>query len=669
MAENRQLWVITGKQSTAIARAKKLLANFPKAWVLDQPSTLKGVLGKEYRAVIYNMYHGFDPDLLGAVGGTIVAGGVLVLVTPSFEDWPLYPDPFKNRIANWPFQGSDLSSNSIERFIRKLESHAFIKRLSENEKIDVLAVPASQYLPIHFQTQDQKRAIKSLCKIVRSRDPVPVVLEADRGRGKSAVLGKLVGELACEHLTIIATAPSRVTADIIFHHAPEYAHLSFISPDRLCKELPPADLLLVDEAAAIPSSLLTRMLKQYARIIFSTTVHGYEGTGRGFALRFKDQLDTLTPRWLKIKLNQPIRYGENDPLERFLFDSLLFDAKPVDQKNLKDFKLTECKFRVLKPDRLARDDILLRNVFGLLVLAHYQTRPTDLRHMLDGKNISVAVMTWHGHVVATALSVVEGGIDTELAHEIHYGVRRPRGHLVPQSLAVHAGIADAPEYLTQRIMRIVVHPTLQRQGVGGLLLKTLEKKANADYLSCSFGAAPGLITFWKKLGFSPVRLGLSRDASSGYHSVIMMKPLNTRGERLFKKAVTQFHRYLPVLLSEPLKDLETEIIQVLDIAETGTDKNNEQLEINSQDREDILSFAYGFRGYENCMLALKKLVSRSIREKTVWEQLSAKEKILLEGKIIQQKNWQDLSEIMQLAGRKKLVKDMRQLIRHIIEIS
>ncbi len=659
----RQLIVLAAEQQDALSWAKKLVASFPEKRVLHQSSDIKRVLGKEYLAVLYNTYEGFDPDMLGAISGTIMAGGALILITPPLDQWQGYDDPFNNRIANWPYQGSDLSAHYISRFIAKLKQAECVQIISEAAALPVLCLPD---VPKHSKTEDQVIAIDRMLKIIRSDQPAPVVLEADRGRGKSAVLGMLVAELADTHYRVLITAPTRKTANVVFRHADDSTNLHFIAPDQLCLETPPADILLVDEAAAIPTTLLVKMLKHYPQIIFSTTVHGYEGTGRGFALRFKQQLDAITPQWEKITLHQPIRYAEHDPLENFLFDSLLLNAKPVDSQQLTAFSVKQCIHEKITSNQLVQNEALLREIFGLLVLAHYQTRPTDLRHLLDGKNISIDVMKWQGHVVATSLCVQEGGMDNSLAHEIHYGKRRPRGHLVPQSLAVHAGIADAPVFITDRVMRIVVHPAVQRQGVASLLLKQIEKNSTADYLSSSFGATLGLLEFWNKQGFEAVRIGLSRDASSGCHSVIMMKTLTKQGDGLFTRAKDQFQRYFPVLLSEPLSDLEDGIVHVL---QSKMQNKKKDQSINKQDREDIESFAYGNRGYENCMFALQKLVQMSMKNPLLWQQLMEQEQLLLEAKVIQQKSWLAVSKLTLLSGKKQTLNKLRDIIQHIVELS
>lgn len=45
-----------------------------------------------------------------------------------------------------------------------------------------------------------------------------------------------------------------------------------------------AELLIVDEAAAIPITLVKKLLGPYM-VILSSTIHGYEGTGRSLSLK------------------------------------------------------------------------------------------------------------------------------------------------------------------------------------------------------------------------------------------------------------------------------------------------------------------------------------------------------------------------------------------------
>jgi N-acetyltransferase 10 len=47
--------------------------------------------------------------------------------------------------------------------------------------------------------------------------------------------------------------------------------------------------LIIDEAAAIPITLVKQLLGPYM-VILSSTIHGYEGTGRSLSLKLISQL-------------------------------------------------------------------------------------------------------------------------------------------------------------------------------------------------------------------------------------------------------------------------------------------------------------------------------------------------------------------------------------------
>ena len=110
-------------------------------------------------------------------------------------------------------------------------------------------------------------------------------------------------------------------------------------------QLAQAELVVVDEAAAIPITLVKQLIGQYM-VILSSTVHGYEGTGRSLSLKLIHQLkgqqrsgynqqanEPTQGRFLKeVSLDEPIRYGNSDPIEKWLNDLLCLDCtKEVDR--------------------------------------------------------------------------------------------------------------------------------------------------------------------------------------------------------------------------------------------------------------------------------------------------------------------------------------------------
>lgn len=473
------------------------------------------LLGQECDALVFDAHSGFDVNALAAVSGTLRGGGTLFLLIPQLDVWAAFPDPDYRRFIPYPYQPEDVRGRFLQRLVRMLSRWSgFSPTISTASETVVGLKPDLQQVVMQTILQSE----------------IPVVLTADRGRGKSAALGMAASQLQAMGKRVLLTAPSRATVATVFKHAA--LPPSFCAPDDLLQTLPEGDVLLVDEAAAIPVPLLLKMLEHYPRCVFSTTLHGYEGSGRGFLLRFQKELDAYALDWQAVRLHQPVRWAENDPLERFINQALLLDAEPA----VVPVDCTQgAHYHCLNRDELVHNEPLLRQLFGLLITAHYQTRPSDLRQMLDAPDISIHVLEQQGVIVAVALLSREGGLDAELTAAIHAGTRRPHGHPVPQTLTFHAKIPRAAELICERVMRMAVYPSLQGQGLGAQLLEHLRHYAShkgADYLGVSYAMTPALLRFWERAGFTLARVGHRQDAASGSRSAVQIFGLTDAGRQL-----------------------------------------------------------------------------------------------------------------------------------------
>ncbi|STQ10133.1 tRNA(Met) cytidine acetyltransferase TmcA [Enterobacter cloacae] len=109
-----------------------------------------------------------------------------------------------------------------------------------------------------------------------------------------------------------------------------------MAPDALLASSHHADWLIVDEAAAIPGPVLEKLVARFPRVLLTTTVQGYEGTGRGFLLKFCAQFSALQ----RYTLSTPVRWAAGCPLERVVASALLFDDTLIDQQPKGEVQLT-----------------------------------------------------------------------------------------------------------------------------------------------------------------------------------------------------------------------------------------------------------------------------------------------------------------------------------------
>ncbi|WP_280547700.1 GNAT family N-acetyltransferase [Halomonas sp. 11-S5] len=567
---------------------------------------------------------GFDPEAFGALAGTLRAGGLLVLMTPS--DWGARPDADYRRLAEHPWRAEQLSARYLARLARLLRADERVIHWTAGE------APARPCLPeaapaaalssdadADCLTRDQAEAVARLTRLRRRR---PLVLTADRGRGKTAALGIACARLlAAGESEILVTAPRPSAVAELFERlavlCPEgqrcgnafaagYGRVAFLPPDALAQLAEqgevggPGRLLLVDEAAAIPAPLLGRWLDVFPRIAFATTLHGYEGSGRGFALRFRERLARQTPDWRACHLAEPIRWAEGDPLEALTSRLLLLDAEPAASPSAAETPA----LRRLDRDALARDEPRLRALFGLLVQAHYRTTPADLRRLLDGPGVAITVLEAGPALQGVVVSGDEGGFAAGLAEQVARGERRPRGHLLAQSLAAHAGEREALTARLRRVLRIAVPAERRRHGAGRRLVEAEVARARRDgieLLGASFGAEPGLQAFWQAAGFRAVRLGLTRETATGEHALMVVRPTGPAGQRLVERLQARFHRQLPGLLAFELAELVPAVVVGL-LAEAPA------APLGDEDRRDLDDVAFGHREPALARPALQALV-------------------------------------------------------------
>lgn len=528
--QHRLLLVLSGSRNWCQATAQSLVVTPDALWIGEAPDAMpvhkaRQCLGSEYPAVVFDAHAGLHPDALAAVAGTVVAGGALVLLVPPLATWPDTPDPDYQRLASYPFDWRQLSRHFLAHLRDSLcASPGVLVRQCDHP----LVVP-DVVLPWPQQVADmacgkpspaQQQCLQQLKRITGVS-----VLLAGRGHGKSALLGFVARQWQEQGKHVLLVAPSRSAASSVFRHAGNV--LEFSAPDALLlDEAITADVLLIDEAAAIPLPMLLDLLPRFPCVLIATTTDGYEGTGQGFVLRFLRELDKKFPAWQRLGLGTPVRWAGNDPLERWLYLALLLDAEePPLQKNA---GISDIFFERIGQERLAVNPSLLTDVYGLLRSAHYRTTPDDLRFLLDAPAISIYRLAKEMQTLAVALVVEEGSLDDVIATEISAGRRRPRGHMLVQTLAIHEKKTQYLQQRVARILRIAVHTQWQGRGFGSQLLQHIvddQYARGVQAIGSSFSAAPDVLAFWQKNGFALVRMGHKRQAASAAPSALVLRHL------------------------------------------------------------------------------------------------------------------------------------------------
>jgi N-acetyltransferase 10 len=401
------------------------------------------------------------------------------------------------------------------------------------------------------KTVDQAKALLTFVDaIVEKTLRSTVTLTAARGRGKSAALGVAVAAaVAHGYNNIYITSPSPENLKTLFEfvlkgfdalgyvdhqdynimqsaepdqakvilrinlHRQHRQVIQYIKPED-AHVLGQAELLVIDEAAAIPLPLVRKLMGPYL-VFMASTINGYEGTGRSLSLKLIQQLrdqsrggningsarvvdrstgkeardgaeNAMAARSLReITLSEPIRYAQGDSVERWLNDLLCLDATlPKSKINTqgcphpKDCQLLHVNRDTLFSYNPAAEKFL-QKMMALYVASHYKNTPNDLQLMSDAPahQLFVLVAPAEDNKLPEPLCVIQVALEGQISKEsvlnsLSRG-QRAGGDLIPWIVSQQFQDENFASLSGARVVRIATNPDYVSMGYGSRALELL----------------------------------------------------------------------------------------------------------------------------------------------------------------------------------------------------
>lgn len=404
------------------------------------------------------------------------------------------------------------------------------------------------------KTVDQAKALLTFVDAIAEKTlRSTVTLAAARGRGKSAALGvAIAAAIAHGYSNIFITSPSPENLKTLFEFVfkgfdalgyldhVDYTILQSTNPDfnkaivrvnvhrdhrQTIQYIQPqdsfalgqAELLVIDEAAAIPLPLVRKLMGPYL-VFMASTINGYEGTGRSLSLKLIQQLreqsrggmkdkqdadvaDRSTGKTAKhaeksyaggrslreITLSEPIRYAAGDSVEKWMNKLLCLDATlPKSRMNTQGCPHpSQCQLLSVNRDTLFSfhpvSEKFLQQMMALYVASHYKNSPNDLQLMSDAPAHQLYVLVPPIDEEATHLPeplcviqvALEGRISKQSVLNSLSRGHRAGGDLIPWLVSQQFQDEEFASLSGARVVRIATNPEYLNMGYGSRALQLL----------------------------------------------------------------------------------------------------------------------------------------------------------------------------------------------------
>ncbi|MFT5398863.1 MAG: tRNA(Met) cytidine acetyltransferase [Planctomycetota bacterium] len=608
-------------------------------------------LGSECQLVIVDLFTGLNADVFCIASGLLAAGGVLILISPGIEEWVNDDD----RYAQWQDGSRSAYPVFVDYFLSAIKNDPLVGIVIDagSTMTAMPSLPELHRTPVvNDCTTEQSKTLQALQQWFDYSVAGTALISADRGRGKSTCLGMFAGQLQNQFqhkgdFNIVVTSASRKSVAQLLAVA---GQVSYRSADELILSAVDADLVIVDEAAMLPQSMLRQICRIFPKVAMATTLGGYEGTGQGFLLRFV--ADHSAEALLHLSLLDPVRWCKGDLLEQWINQTLLMDEV---SKALPPETLSDKNWTITVHQQLSQRErqLLVCRVYRLLSDAHYRTRPSDLRMMMENPDLVMITAQQDDEIIAAALLNLEGGFEHQLSDDVFMGKRRPRGHLLAQMITAQAAYRGFACYRGLRVQRVAVQENRRRQGLGSQLIEQAVKFARQkklDYIGASFAFNHHNAAFWRQLKFDLVHISYAAGKSSGLHSVAVIQPLNEALSEVKGQLIKRFNFQLTTWMTQFLKEMNAPDVVAL-LRYSGFCNNEE-----ARCKTEIDAFTLGNRGFELCFACLQAHVMGKIASST-----GDIDPLLIE-KAVQNRHWQMIPRGDGSEGRKQLQLRLRGLV-------
>lgn len=419
------------------------------------------------------------------------------------------------------------------------------------------------------KTVNQAHAILSFIDAISEKTlNSTVALTAGRGRGKSAALGiAIAAAVSHGYSNIFVTSPSpenlktlfefifkgfdaldyqeHIDYDIIQSTNPDFngaivrvdikrGHrqtIQYIIPQDY-QVLGQAELVVIDEAAAIPLPIVKNLLGPYL-VFMASTINGYEGTGRSLSLKLIQQLrdqangtgretsqTTVVSRDKKsqgisnhgnrqlreISLDEPIRYADGDPVEKWLNKLLCLDVTLIKNPRFAAKGTphpSQCNLFIVNRDTLFSyhpvSENFLEKMMALYVASHYKNSPNDLQLMSDAPAHQLFVLLppidpKDGGRIPDPLCVIQISLEGEISknsvrNSLSRG-QRAGGDLIPWLISQQFQDEEFAGLSGARIVRIATNPEYASMGYGSRAIELLRDYFEGKFTDMSEDTKP-----------------------------------------------------------------------------------------------------------------------------------------------------------------------------------